>query len=63
MNSPHKHILYYSVNEERSFSMPYPPIGLGIFGGQVGEDVIEYITACLVMIPYRVHQALQGRNE
>lgn len=43
---PHKHTLYYSVNNLNSKT-----IGLGIFNGIVGDDVVNYITQSIHDIP------------
>ena len=54
-NNPNKDILYYSVNSTD------PPdslrIGLAIFAGAVGDDVIDYITDSLQKLSDGIHEA------
>ena len=55
INSPDKHTLYYSVN-------PNDPIesrklGLAIFAGAVGDDVITYISDRIQEIPRLIQEA------
>ncbi len=48
---PDKHVLYYSAEDDSD------DIGLAIFKGSVGVDVIEYITAKLKALPDEVGHA------
>jgi hypothetical protein len=53
---PKKKTLYYSCASATDNS-----IGLGIFKGSVGEDVVEFITREIHKLPSRVHLARTGR--
>lgn len=48
MRNPHKDTLYYSAEDESD------RIGLAIFAGAVGDDVIDYITSELKRVPMYV---------
>ena len=45
ISRPDKEILYYSCNDGSD------QLGLGIFAGSVGHDVIEYATKCIKTLP------------
>ena len=55
LDNPMKTKLYFSVNPTD------PPdsitIGLAIFAGAVGQDVVEYISTCLQSIPAKIENA------
>lgn len=52
IRNPHKTTIYFSAHAPNSTRL-----GLGIFAGQVGDDVIDRISDGLQMIPQRVHEA------
>lgn len=60
LDNPAKEILYFCVNPSD------PPestrIGLAIFAGAVGEDVIEYISQKIQTIPRLIMRARQGAD-
>eukprot|EP00966_Prymnesium_polylepis_P271413 6270994-Prymnesium_polylepis.2 len=49
---PEKETVYYSVDEPQS-----KKIGLRIFAGMVGDDVVDYITEKIIDLPRRVRLA------
>ena len=60
LENPSKTTLYYSVN---TYGPPNSKrLGLGIFSGQVGEDVIDFITAHMDKLPMMVeHKRKTGQ--
>ena len=55
LENPWKEVMYYSIDPGS------PPgctqIGLAIFAGAVGADVVHYISTKLQKIPFQIHKA------